>query len=112
LAIAIHNPYKKRKMKVYKFNLNYHILVKLTEDGYKRLMQDYNWVFDQYPNMAHLKQPLEYFKSRENADGYVEFQMWQFMQIFGGDHIDAGRMPPFATDILIKECYLTPLPEE
>ena len=37
-----------------------------------------------------------------DEDGYISFQMWNFMEIFG-NHINFGYKPPFDLDIIIDE---------
>lgn len=82
-----------------KFNLNNDIKVKLTEAGYQHWMTDWNKYYVLL-NDKEMIQPLSYFKKKEDKDGYVTFQGWQFMEIFGKT-IDAGRPPIFSTGIII-----------
>jgi hypothetical protein len=90
------------------FNLNDKILVKLHPIGYEHWMSKCNNVFERAFTVTqnesvkqHIK-GIEYFKSRENADGYISFQAWDFMNIFG-ESIWMGGEQMF--DINIKvEC--------
>lgn len=61
-----------------KFNLNDHIYIKLKHAGLVHWARKFN----QYMPID-MKQPLSYFKSKINKDGYVEFQAHSFIEIFG-----------------------------
>lgn len=50
-----------------KTNLNYYIKVKLTEDGINYLRKQYE----------------DFCPYHIDGEGYAEFQMWDFMRIFG-----------------------------
>jgi hypothetical protein len=78
------------------FNLNQHILVKLKDEGFEHWKKAYNEVLpDQF------KKPLSYFKNMEK-DGYVRFQAWDFMRLFG-ETITLGVEPLFYPDIIILQ---------
>lgn len=65
------------------FNINDCIKVKLTDKGKEIIQEDYENTRAQYPELD-LK-PLYI----EEADGFTEFQLWHFMQIFG-EHFWCG----------------------
>ena len=57
-------------------NLNYYIKVKLTEKG-KEIYQEYlNNIFEEY-------EINDIPKIEVDEEGYTEFQMWNFVRIFG-----------------------------
>ena len=61
-----------------KFNLNYEVLVKITDKGIKHYVENHNNIL-----------PLEYhtsfreFKKQANEQGYHKMQMHQFLDNFG-----------------------------
>ena len=73
----------------FKFNVNHYVKVKLTEYGkdvFKR---------------------KSYFKlKKEDEDGYTEFQLWDFMSIFGSEMRITLQNMPFDTNIIFvgAEC--------
>jgi len=78
------------------FNLNDIIKAKLLPEGlaihkanYIRVMQP---LLDEYP----------YRELTADKDGYIEFQAWNFMGIFGA-YIGCGMSKICQTEILIKE---------
>ena len=75
-----------------KFNINEIIKVKLNEKG----IQHY---IDWYNNIVH-----EHWKIKEvtgiQKDGYKEFQMWHFMEVYG-EVMGMGIQSYFDNDILI-----------
>lgn len=87
-------------MKNFLFNLNDKILVKLKPDGYKHYQKEYN---EYLP--VDLKKSISELRSKEDKDGYLSFQAWEFMRIFGKT-IVFGATTIFETDIKISELYL------
>ena len=83
-------------------NINDYVWVKLKEAGYKHWMEKYNRFlpFEQ-------RQSMSFFKDAEK-DGYVKFQLWDFMEIFG-DGICFGSPPIFETTIEFLEKDLQPV---
>jgi hypothetical protein len=75
------------------FNLNNSILVKLKEDGFQHWLEDSN----RYLAEPH-KTTIRELKNKCDEDGYIEFQMWEFMRIFGST-ISFGSSPIFETDV-------------
>ena len=74
-------------VKYIEFNINEHILVKLTAAGYEHL------------------RVLGYSAPAENAEGYCDFQLWSFMSKFGSVNLATfNKEPLYATDItLVRE---------
>lgn len=63
----------------YKFNINHHIQVKLTDVGreiLKKYLEEYNFI--EIPSCY-----------REDDEGYISPQLWDFMNIFG-EHLYNG----------------------
>lgn len=88
--------------KFFEFNLNYNILVKLKEEGFQHWLKHLNRFLPK-DSMAS----MEELKSRRNAEGYVEFQAWHFMEIFGST-IQFGVPPIFETTIKLSKADLKP----
>ena len=63
-----------------KYNVNNRIKVKLTKYGKSILERE---VADTMSMLKTLDFSDEYFPYPENDDGYTEFQLWNFMRIFG-----------------------------
>ncbi len=60
-----------------KFNINDDLFVKLTDYGYDI------WLKYKYFNYKGITTTIEKLKEKEDEDGYVRFQAWCFMEIFG-----------------------------
>lgn len=116
------------------FNINYSIFVKLTREGYKVWKKENErWITDmQIPQSlpsepvsdyekrvkqykAHQKyckqlgvHPMSWYKKQTNKNGYVEFQTWHFIQMFG-KYTGLGRKQMYQTEILIKKSDLKPI---
>lgn len=71
-----------------KFNINDSIKVKLKPEGVKIWKEIYTF------NGKTPDGP------RCDEDGYVRFQLWDFMQMYG-PHTCIGAIPPYETEILI-----------
>lgn len=82
----------------YKFNLNHHIKVKLTDLGYQHMANRDNRIFEYYQD--HINRDIDYYKTKADSDGYTKFQMWEFIQIFGSVTM-MGMQKYFEMDILI-----------
>lgn len=65
---------------MFTYNINDKIKVKLTEHG-KAILR--NEVADTMRKLKNLNLPDDYFPYPEDEDGYTEFQLWNFMRIFG-----------------------------
>ena len=77
------------------FNLNQEIKVILEPEGFIHYMNKTNEGL--YDNQ---QKPLSYFMEKADKKGYVKFQAWHFMEIFG-ETIHFGRRPIFSNNILI-----------
>lgn len=69
-----------------KYNVNNRIKVKLTEYGKSILERE---VAATMSMLKTLNFTDEYSPYPEDDDGYTEFQLWNFMRIFG-NHFEAG----------------------
>ena len=82
------------------FNINCHILVKLKENGYE------HWkAFDDSYTPEAQQKSLDYYKSKAVLNGFMKFQMWEFMQIFGST-VRMGVNLMFETTIFFAESDL------
>ncbi len=77
-----------------KFNVNNYVRVRLTEVGKKILLKEYEEDKKFYPDLTYRYEP--------DAEGFVKFQMWDLMQIFGV-HMGNGCDIPFETNIELEE---------
>ena len=77
-----------------KYNINYYVSVKLTEHGYKIHKEFWEDIYKQC-NMKYQKPVCD-------ENGYVKFQMWDLMRVFG-KHIGSGVELPFETDVFLDE---------
>ena len=95
----------------YKFNINNGIKVKLSEEGFKHWMYEDNKTFYGNKDLQKYIHPLSWYKARADENGYVTFQAWHFIKIFGSS-IDMTAPQIFETDILINESSLMPSIEQ
>lgn len=65
-------------MKTIPFNLNNRIRLKLTEFGYEVWKAEHESLL---PECFH--NPLSYYKALTDKEGYVPFQCWKAMEMFG-----------------------------
>ncbi len=83
---------KQDKKNCYKFNINDSVLIKLNDKGFE------HWI-DSWKDVPKQYQPtLEYLKERMDKDGYIQFQLWSFMEIFG-ETISMGGNQLFENNI-------------
>ncbi len=75
------------------FNINQKVRIKLTARGHQILEESFQNLCAKVPN-------VEFFKPKEDADGWSEWQMWEVMADFGA-YISMGTLPPFETEIQI-----------
>jgi hypothetical protein len=75
-----------------KFNVNKHVYVKLTDSGILHYLNYYN-------NNWKNKISKEDFIKRANPKGYYEFQLHEFMEVFGDSVI---MMNHFDTNVYFK----------
>ena len=95
-----------------KFNLNWYIKVKLTDAGFKHWKQVDDRMYATLSKSLrdeHTK-PIEHYKTKQDADGYVKMQAWEFMQYFG-ETIVFGTVPVFSPDIILLPDYLATTPQ-
>lgn len=86
-----------------RFNLNATILVKLKEEGYQILADQWNRIVDFSPSLG--RRSADYYKHLADINGYTKLQAWDFIQTFG-PHTNLGRTAPYDTTILIDEKHL------
>lgn len=65
---------------MFTYNINYKIKVKLTEHGKAILGHE---LVDTMSMLNTLKFLEDYVPYPEDKDGYITFQLWDFMRIFG-----------------------------
>ena len=90
----------------YKFNLNDHFLVKLTEKGYQFVVDYWNQPYKMFPDMKGERDTIERHIEKTNKNGYYEFQAHEFMSIFGETLNGSFGCPYFETNILIRKSEL------
>jgi hypothetical protein len=87
-------------MKEYQdFNINDFVKVKLTEKGKYIYYHQFDDMNEEILKMGG--RPLEPIRLKYDDNGYVEFQMWNFMEIFGR-HLCNGCDIPFYTTIKLE----------
>lgn len=80
-------------MKEYKdFNVNDYVKVKLTEKGKYIYYHQFDDMNEEILKMGG--KPLNPIELKYDDEGYVELQMWHFMEIFG-KHLYNGCNIPF-----------------
>lgn len=89
-------------MKEYQdFNINDYVKVKLTEKGKYIYYHQFDDMNEDILKMGG--KPLNPIELKYDDEGYAEFQMWHFMEIFG-KHLYNGCNIPFYTTIKL-ECW-------
>lgn len=78
-----------------KFNVNYHVYVKVKDAGILAYLAHYN----QYIRIETDKLTIEAFMKRADKDGYHEFQMHEFMEVFGPFIVNSMNFSYFEPDI-------------
>lgn len=74
------------------FNMNDKVLVKLKDEGFKYWQDDYRHLPDKY------KPSIDDLKAKADKDGFIEFQLWEFMRLFG-ETISLESVPIFENNI-------------
>lgn len=64
-------------------------------------------IFNRFDNTKNLKRPIESYTQRADSDGYVGFQAWHFIEIFGSS-ISMSSKQVFDLNILIDSRVLAP----
>jgi len=84
-----------------KFNLNDYIHVNLTDDGFKYWKENHDKVFSGHKKLKKYIRTISYYKEKADKNGYVRFQAWDFINIFG-DTVEMGTQPLFDLTLLIE----------
>jgi hypothetical protein len=84
------------------FNLNHYVLVKVLPKGFEAMRAHYSYM------PAEWQKPLEYYQAQANEAGFVKFQLWEFMQVFG-PLITLATEGLFETDVLFDSVDLKPV---
>lgn len=87
-------------MEGYTFNINDVIYVKLNDEGYEHLAKYHNQWVGKVPNYE--TRDSQFFKDKANSNGFSQFQMWDFIQIFSST-IYMGCEPMFDLTIVISD---------
>lgn len=82
------------------FNINEHVLVKLTDAGIKHWIKDYNDVFEPI-GMTDYLLTKEKILAKRLENGYWKFQFHELMQIFGSLMYIGNTNLPFEADMII-----------
>lgn len=85
--------------KLFKFNVNDHILVKLTESGKSHWKKE----FLKYASKDYTFE--EHFGKYTREDGYTSFQLWNFMELFGP--VTHHASDHFETTVYFRQNELT-----
>ena len=89
-------------MKEYKyFNINDYVKVKLTEKGKYIYYHQYDEINADILKTCGKPLDLTPIELKYDDEGYVKFQMWHLMEIFG-KHLGNGLDIPFETTIKFK----------
>jgi len=80
------------------FNINDNVKVRLTEYGHEILKQQYDEAVEKYPALKGLL----HGRYQEDAQGLVEFALWDLMYRFG-KYVFNGCNMPFETIVRIDE---------
>lgn len=75
-----------------KFNLNYHILVRLTDLGKKLIIKKYGYGYFE-----------TIWESEKTSDGYYKVQTYEFMNMFGKHLFNGCEMPCEPTVYFLEE---------
>jgi len=81
-----------------KFNINDCVKVKLTSQGKAVLQQQ----LAERVQRWNCENRCPYQSRPKDANGYIKFQMWELMHIFGNDFYN-GCQIPFETTVLIED---------
>lgn len=81
-------------------NINDKIKVKLTDHGFAIWKDHEDEVWSLYPQLGKYVKSIDGYREKQDTEGYVTFQLWDFMHIFG-PHCYMGSKP-FLVDGLIR----------
>ena len=90
-------------MNTKKFNINEYVWVKLTPAGEEIYLRS---LMTHPPKTREVRMRMSLGFANRDVDGYIRFQLWQFMQLFGA-HLWNGCDPPFDSSIKIDSKDLT-----
>lgn len=82
------------------FNANNCIRVKLNEYGRHLHYRDHADFWDHHPRAP--EQMRRYKGAQTDADGWSQFQLWDWARIFG-PHLGLGARMPFDSKIIIED---------
>ena len=88
-----------------KINLNHTIKVKLTDLGnkiYEDYLQNEYELLSHYPGLRWID-----LKHREDQDGYIHFQLWEFMSIFGEHFYNGSEAVTENNEIIVSDDTIT-----
>jgi len=86
-----------------RFNLNDHVKVKLNDAGVKLWRQEYEkYLSEEFKKDNYFER---YYKQRTDDEGYTEFALWDFMNIFG-PHFSMGFNQPTDVNIYLPKLKL------
>jgi len=88
-----------------KFNINSNIVIKPNDHGWKILQEHLDEIYSD-ERIKHLKKPKVARAFPPNEKGYIEMQMWKFMEIFGPKVFHGSQNTFEKNIILIDEKYL------
>lgn len=84
----------------FKVNVNEQVKVKLTDLGISIMKEKRNELNKLFYTEG--LDELEEYEPITDKDGYVTFQLWMLMNIFG-EYMKTGRQTPFETNIIITK---------
>ena len=85
------------------YNINNYVWVKLTEDGYRHLVNERDKLVARNPRLQPYT--VEGEKAKADEDGYRKFPLWEVMQIFG-NRMAPGRPMPFDSQMRLKAAHI------
>jgi len=71
-------------------NINDCVKVKLNKIGEDVLLEEYG------------KKATKYFLSKKDSNGFIDIQLWEFMNLFGGLMFHGNADLPFETNLIIE----------
>lgn len=92
------------------FNLNYELLAKLSPIGFDHWKQhdeaELLHIQRVFPLYERPPRTLAYYTAQQDSEGYIKFQGWRFMQIFGPVCILGGRHFSASIRFLVEHAEL------
>lgn len=86
-----------------KFNLNYPVKVRLTEEGVRFCERDHMETRSNLLNGSDYKLDIGDFGIKVDEEGYTEIAGWKFMQLFGSE-MRMGSTPLFDLNVIVTNC--------